>query len=86
MQKHNLTTPVNVTTAKQKNQNNLHPSLQPVVLQPIAYVESCFKEKNGTPRQPLLATLAKARIELSSKMFNNPIGTIEGGLFVIINF
>jgi len=69
-------TPAN--NQQQKQAHALHPSLQPVVLQPIAYVESCFREKNGCPRQPLLATLAKARIEISSKVFNNPYGTLEG--------
>lgn len=33
-------------------------------LQPIGYLQSCFSQRNGTPRQPLLAANARAKLLL----------------------
>lgn len=33
-------------------------------LKPIGILESCFRQRNGTPRQPLLVPAAKARLKL----------------------
>lgn len=33
-------------------------------LKPIGVLESCFRQRNGTPRQPLLVPAAKARLKL----------------------
>ena len=33
-------------------------------LMPIGHIESCFTQRNGTPRQPGLATAARARLRL----------------------
>jgi len=43
------------------------PSGVPAVLRfsPIDYVRSCFSQRNGTPRQPLLVPLARAELLLS---------------------
>lgn len=33
---------------------------------PIGYLQSCFTQRNGTPRQPLLVPLARSRLQLLS--------------------
>ena len=33
-------------------------------LQPIGYLQSCFNQRNGTPRQPLLVPAARAKLVL----------------------
>ena len=43
---------------------------------PIAYIQSCFKEKFATPRQPGLVTLAQGQIKLLEP-FNHP-DTVSG--------
>jgi len=43
---------------------------------PIAYIQSCYKEKFATPRQPGLVTAAKGQIQLISP-FNHP-DTVDG--------
>jgi len=43
---------------------------------PIAYIQSCYKEKFATPRQPGLVTAAKGQIQLIPP-FNHP-DTVEG--------
>lgn len=39
-------------------------TVNPITIDPIGVVHSCFKEKFGIPRQPSLAPLAKAVIEI----------------------
>ena len=43
----------------------------------IGYIESCFKEKNGTPRQATICPEARGVIILNN-MFNNPEHSLEG--------
>ena len=43
----------------------------------IGYMESCFKEKNGTPRQATICPEARGVITLSN-VFNNPEHSLEG--------
>ena len=33
-------------------------------LKPIGYLQSCFSQRNGTPRQPLLVPAARAKLTL----------------------
>ena len=42
------------------------PDLISYPLKPIGILESCFRQRNGTPRQPLLVPAAKARLRLRS--------------------
>ena len=42
------------------------PDLTSYPLKPIGVLESCFRQRNGTPRQPLLVPAAKARLTLRS--------------------
>jgi tRNA-Thr(GGU) m(6)t(6)A37 methyltransferase TsaA len=44
--------------------------------QPIGYVTSCFKEKFGTPRQPLLVPEAKAILKIRADL--NPLHALSG--------
>ncbi|KAL3152122.1 hypothetical protein ABBQ32_001220 [Trebouxia sp. C0010 RCD-2024] len=44
-------------------------------LKPIGILESCFRQRNGTPRQPLLVPAAKARLKLRSGI---PPACLEG--------
>lgn len=45
-------------------------------LEPIGYVTSCFKEKFGTPRQPLLVPEAKATLRIRGDL--NPLEALRG--------
>jgi len=42
----------------------------------IGRIKTCFKEKNGTPRQPFLCS--KAPGSLTVEVFNNPGHSLEG--------
>jgi len=39
---------------------------------PIGFIESCFRTKNGTPRQAGISRSAPARLTISSPRLNNP--------------
>ncbi|XP_072260564.1 tRNA (adenine(37)-N6)-methyltransferase isoform X1 [Pyxicephalus adspersus] len=43
-----------------------------LLTKPIGYIESCFTEKNGTPRQPSVCSLSRGRLRISKSIFNNP--------------
>ncbi|EDQ87516.1 uncharacterized protein MONBRDRAFT_33342 [Monosiga brevicollis MX1] len=45
-------------------------------LKPIGYIESCFKRKNGTPRQPNLCPMSRAKLRL--RCFNDNHPALEG--------
>ncbi|CAH1254409.1 TRMO [Branchiostoma lanceolatum] len=45
---------------------------------PIGYLESCFKQKAGTPRQPTVCDLSKAKLTISRSIFNNPEHSLDG--------
>lgn len=47
-------------------------------MEPIGFVESCFKEKNGIPRQPSVCPASKAKLCVSVKGFTNPEHSLEG--------
>lgn len=47
-------------------------------LRPIGYIKSCFKTKNGTPRQPSVCSFAKARLKILKSIFVRPDHSIEG--------
>lgn len=48
------------------------------ILKPIGYIESCFKAKNGTPRQPTVCPQSKARLRILKSTFNNPEHSLLG--------
>ncbi|GIZ03420.1 hypothetical protein CEXT_71161 [Caerostris extrusa] len=41
-------------------------------MSPIGFISSCFKNKNGIPRQPSLCPAAKGTLSIEKKIFNNP--------------
>ncbi|XP_040217061.1 tRNA (adenine(37)-N6)-methyltransferase [Rana temporaria] len=43
-----------------------------LLTKPIGYIESCFAEKNGTPRQPSVCSLSRGCLKISRSVFNNP--------------
>ena len=45
-------------------------------MSPIGWIESCFAEKNGTPRQPSVAPSARARLRL--RWGTNPAHAADG--------
>ena len=47
-------------------------------MRPIGFVESCFKEKNGIPRQPSVCPSAKAKLSVTVEGFTNPEHSLEG--------
>lgn len=47
-------------------------------MKPIGFVQSCFKEKNGIPRQPSVCPTAKAKLCVSIKGFTNPEHCLDG--------
>ncbi len=49
-------------------------SQQPFHFEPIGHVESCFKERFGTPRQPGMVPLARARLIIRREF----LGALEG--------
>lgn len=46
-------------------------SEQPITVQPIAYISSCYREKFGIPRQPGLVTEARGEVRLLAE-FSQP--------------
>ncbi|XP_043193277.1 tRNA (adenine(37)-N6)-methyltransferase-like [Amphibalanus amphitrite] len=47
-------------------------------LQPIGTVRSCFLCKNGTPRQPTIASSARGQLKIRKGIYNNPEHALEG--------
>ena len=47
-------------------------------MKPIGFAESCFKEKNGIPRQPSVCPSAKAKLCVTVEGFTNPEHSLEG--------
>ena len=47
-------------------------------MKPIGFIESCFKEKNGIPRQPSVCPVAKATLCVNIEGFTNPEHCLEG--------
>ncbi|XP_071794231.1 tRNA (adenine(37)-N6)-methyltransferase-like [Asterias amurensis] len=45
---------------------------------PIGYIKSCFKSKNGTPRQPSVCTFSRAKLTILKAAFPNPQHCIQG--------
>uniref|UniRef100_UPI00398E5F9D tRNA (adenine(37)-N6)-methyltransferase isoform X2 n=1 Tax=Pristiophorus japonicus TaxID=55135 RepID=UPI00398E5F9D len=45
---------------------------------PIGYIESCFSAKNGTPRQPTICSLSRARLKISKTIFTNAEHSLMG--------
>lgn len=49
-----------------------------IPVKPIAHVKSCFSQRNGTPRQPLLVPLARAEIQLLKHVPSSALEGLEG--------
>lgn len=47
-------------------------------MRPLGFMQSVFKYKNGTPRQPSLCTTARGSLTLMKTVFNNPEHALEG--------
>ncbi|XP_059830681.1 tRNA (adenine(37)-N6)-methyltransferase [Hypanus sabinus] len=45
---------------------------------PIGYIDSCFFAKNGTPRQPTVCGLSRARLKISKTIFTNAEHSLMG--------
>lgn len=45
---------------------------------PVGVISSCFKNKNGIPRQPSLCQSAKATLEINKTYFTNPEHSLVG--------
>ncbi|XP_026216651.1 tRNA (adenine(37)-N6)-methyltransferase [Anabas testudineus] len=45
---------------------------------PIGYINSCFSEKNGTPRQPTICGPSRAELRIEQSVFNNPGHALVG--------
>ena len=45
---------------------------------PIGLIRSCFKSKNGTPRQPSVCAFSRAKLKVSKQVFPNPEHSIQG--------
>nr|XP_054754452.1 tRNA (adenine(37)-N6)-methyltransferase-like [Lytechinus pictus] len=45
---------------------------------PIGYIRSCFKSKNGTPRQPSVCGYARAKLEILKSVFVCPDHSLDG--------
>ncbi|KYR02683.1 hypothetical protein DLAC_00142 [Tieghemostelium lacteum] len=63
---------VNELKEDRENKNTERPPDYP----PIGFLESCFRERNGTPRQGLIVTKGKARLKLKTSV--NPTQSLEG--------
>nr|XP_033772403.1 tRNA (adenine(37)-N6)-methyltransferase isoform X2 [Geotrypetes seraphini]XP_033772412.1 tRNA (adenine(37)-N6)-methyltransferase isoform X2 [Geotrypetes seraphini] len=49
-----------------------------IVTIPVGYIDSCFSAKNGTPRQPSVCRLSRARLTINKSVFNNPEHCLMG--------
>ena len=47
-------------------------------LKPIGYLQSIFKNKNGTPRQSGICSSACASLKIDSNLFSNAHHSLEG--------
>ena len=45
---------------------------------PIGYIQSCFKSKNGTPRQPSVCTFSRAKLQVLKSVFVHPDHSLQG--------
>ena len=47
-------------------------------ISPIGYIKSCFKSKNGTPRQPSVCTFSRAKLTILKSVFQCPDHSLQG--------
>ncbi|XP_033634049.1 tRNA (adenine(37)-N6)-methyltransferase-like isoform X2 [Asterias rubens] len=59
-----------------KTEEDEHPTN--TLITPIGYIKSCFKSKNGTPRQPSVCTFSRAKLTILKAAFPNPQHSIQG--------
>ncbi|GAX82584.1 hypothetical protein CEUSTIGMA_g10010.t1 [Chlamydomonas eustigma] len=55
--------------------SSAHSQFSSFPFRPIGYMKSCFSQRNGTPRQPLLVPLARSKLQLDSDI---PASSLEG--------
>ncbi|CAD5118728.1 DgyrCDS7409 [Dimorphilus gyrociliatus] len=53
-------------------------SIKTYSMKPIAYLQSVFKEKNGTPRQSNTCSEFRGKITIGKDLFTNPEHSLEG--------
>lgn len=53
-------------------------SVDKLLIEPIGYMNSCFKTKNGTPRQPSISPLSSGYVKIEKTIFTNPEHSLEG--------
>ncbi|XP_038071409.1 tRNA (adenine(37)-N6)-methyltransferase-like isoform X2 [Patiria miniata] len=51
---------------------------QDILGSPIGFIQSCFKSKNGTPRQPSVCAFSRAKLTVLKEVFPNPEHSIQG--------
>lgn len=47
-------------------------------MHPIGFIKSCFKSKNGTPRQSTVCSFTKALLKIEKSVFSNPEHSLIG--------
>ncbi|KAF2076234.1 hypothetical protein CYY_002475 [Polysphondylium violaceum] len=65
-----------INSLKDGNNTNNNSTERPPDYPPIGFLESCFRERNGTPRQGLIVTKGKAMLKLKTTV--NPSYSLEG--------
>ncbi|XP_067137315.1 tRNA (adenine(37)-N6)-methyltransferase-like [Centruroides vittatus] len=68
----------NLITSSSKPTSVMNDENTQYTLQPIGYIESCFKTKNGTPYQPTVCPQSKARLKILKSTFTNPEHSLMG--------
>lgn len=49
-----------------------------MLLMPIGFIRTCFKTKNGTPRQPSVSAVTKGVLVVEKSVFTNPDHSLDG--------
>ena len=62
------------------------PDLGAFVIRPVGYLESCFREKFGTPRQSGFVKNAKARLTISSQLGDDCLDGLEEFSYIWLIF
>jgi len=60
--------------------------MQSLDFQPIGYIQSCYKEKFGIPRQPYLVPGAKSQLVLSDQFSEESVRGLEGFSHIWLQF
>ncbi|XP_039260522.1 tRNA (adenine(37)-N6)-methyltransferase-like [Styela clava] len=52
--------------------------METVSLNPICCMRTCFKTKNGTPRQPSISSSTRGQLTIDKSIFTNPEHSLDG--------